>query len=191
MARSVSTDETVADEIDLTPDNGSVNFSGGLDEGELRLNFSDEEAGSEARSFEPIPMGKYHVKITECEVARCGPDSKNPGKPYYKITCVIQDGKFALRKLWTNAMLFEGALYTISQLMKAMGRTPGRDPIPTIDELLTLDVIAVVKKVVDKYKIKQGEWDAASGDPKPMKNEIGGFAAYRVSSTSGSGELMP
>src|SRR3982751_6020655 len=87
----------------------------------LKLNFSAEEASSEARSFEPLPSGKYHVKITDIETKECGPNSKNPGKNYWHIEHVVQDGPYENSKLWTNAMLFEGALYTLAQLLKATG----------------------------------------------------------------------
>lgn len=183
--------EPEVDEIDLTPDSGgAVDFSGGLDVEELKLNFSAEEAGSVVRDFSPIPAGKYHVKVTDGEVKR-STSSKNYGKPYYALTLTIQDGPHVDRKLWANVMLFSGALFTIAQIMKAMGRNPNKDKVPTLDELQGQDFTATVAKVVDKYKIEQGEWDASSGEPKPMKNEVKGFSAYLVDTVSGEASLMP
>jgi hypothetical protein len=85
----------------------------------IRVNLSDEEAQSQDR--EPLPQGKFHYKITDMELMFVKEGSKNAGKPYLNLEFTVQDGKYASRKDWTNAMCFEGALYTISQILKALG----------------------------------------------------------------------
>lgn len=187
------------DDVTLLPDGAELD-EGGSDEefdlSNLQVNFSTQEAESEARSFEALPTGQYHVKITNCEVAKCGPASKNPGKPYYKVELTIQDGKYADRKLWTNVMLFDGALFTIAQIMKAMGRTPGRDKIPTISELIAYDFVVTAAKIADTYRIKEDGWTPEDG-PKPMKTEVKGFKKYEDGVTvggtaaAGAGSLLP
>lgn len=87
----------------------------------IRINLSEKEAASEARDFSPIPNGKYLVAVTEMELKECGEDSKNPGKPYYNMEFTVQEGDYADRTLFTNAMLFPGALYTIVQFLKSQG----------------------------------------------------------------------
>jgi hypothetical protein len=84
----------------------------------IRVNLSDEEARSQDR--EPLPAGKFHYKITDMEVMFVKPGGKNEGKPYINFEFTVQDGKYAARKDWTNAMCFDGALYTISQILKAL-----------------------------------------------------------------------
>lgn len=89
----------------------------------LRVNFSDKEAASEARDLEPMPAGKYLVSITDVEVKE-STSQKNYGKPYFAFEFTVQedvhDGKYVGRKAWGNVMLFEGALYSLAQMMKAV-----------------------------------------------------------------------
>lgn len=163
---------------------------------ELRVNFSDEEASSEAFSFEPLPSGRYPVTITEWEMKRSTSEKHN-GKPYWALTLRVNDEveNYGGRKLWANIMLFEGALYSLSQLMKALGgefeEVLKTGKIPHGDSLVGKEVIAVVAKKVDKWKIDQGEWDGTG--PKPMKNDVSGFKPINAGSMSsgGSNSLMP
>jgi hypothetical protein len=88
------------------------------------VNMTDQEAKSADR--EPLPVGKYHFKITDMDVQYTKDTAKNPNMPYFAFEFTVQDTpgpwqKFAGRKDWTNAMLFDGALYTISQILKALG----------------------------------------------------------------------
>jgi hypothetical protein len=178
MARKDS-DIQVTDE-ELLPDGASLDDmpddDDDFDIGNLRVNFSEKEESSEARDFTPIPTGKYHVAITDVEVKKCGPESKNPGKPFYAITVTVQDGPFENRKLWGNVMLFEGALYSLVQILKAQGLAlSGR--VPTPDELIGTHYVCQVANQVDEYKVKKDGWVAADG-PKPRKNEIKNWAKY-------------
>jgi hypothetical protein len=168
----------------------------------LKVNFSDQEVTSEARTFEPLPSGEYYVRITEVLDKECGPESKNPGKPYYNVECTVQDGPHEGRKLFTNAMLFDGALYTISQMCKATGFGDRVDPksktfgdIPDGEEFVSKEAIVVVKKQRDTWA------EERDGDGQPQyKNEIKGFKPYQGESPSaaghkqtkaGAGSLLP
>jgi hypothetical protein len=111
----------------------------------IRVNISDKESASQDR--EPLPAGKFHFKITNMEIAFVkelnaqGNSNKNAGKPYINFEFTVQDGKYATRKDWTNAMCFEGALYTISQILKALGHPVpmGADGKPKSGELVIPD----------------------------------------------------
>lgn len=136
----------------------------------LRVNFSDKEATSAA--LDPIPRGEYHVKITDVET-RYSKSEKNEGKPYWAIEFTVQEGPYSDRKVWTNCMLFEGALYTLSQLMKALGYdvSEGESEVPDGDDLISRDVIVrvTIRPETDQYSA-QNEVKAikAWGDaPKP------------------------
>ncbi len=102
---------------DLTPESTAVDG--------FRVNMSDQEAKSADR--EPLPGGKFHYKITDMDIMAVkdtnanGDPNKNAGKPYINFEFTVQDGPYAGRNDWTNAMCFEGALYTISQICKALG----------------------------------------------------------------------
>lgn len=173
----------------------------GLDASELRVNFSEEEAGSEARSLEALPGGKYPCTIVEWELKQSGPGAKHPGKPYWALRLRVNDGhKYEGRLFFPNVMLFEGALYSLAQLDKALagsgsgwGEVTSTGVIPHGDTLIGKEVTAVVTRKVDKYKIEQGEWDPNSGEAKPVKNDVSGFLPISSSAgvTSGSGTLMP
>jgi hypothetical protein len=111
----------------------------------IRVNISDKESASQDR--EPLPVGKYHFKITDMEIAFVkelngqGSPNKNAGKPYINFEFTVQDGKYTGRKDWTNAMCFEGALYTISQILKALDHPVpmGSDGKPKSGELVIPD----------------------------------------------------
>ncbi len=141
----------------------------------IHVNFSGEEAGSEARDYTPLPPGRYWAKITDVEDKEAGPEAKHPGAPFWNVELTIQDGPYENRKLWHNVMLFDGALYSLSQLMKALGVdiTEGDFTVPDGDELISRDVIVVVRKMRDKYR------EERDGDGEPQfKNEVTGYKPY-------------
>lgn len=187
---------------DLLPDGASLDdVDGGDDDfdiNNLRVNFSQQEESSEARDFTPLPAGKYHVAITECEVKRVTNPPQpgktdNRGKPFYAVTVTVQDGPYENRKLWGNIMLFEGALYSLVQLLKAQGLAlSGR--VPTPGELEGTHYICQVANQVDTYKMGKDGWTAADG-PKPRKNEIKNWGKYDgsvpVNGASSSDSMLP
>jgi hypothetical protein len=190
------TDESLLPDGESLAD-GDQGGNGEFDNNNLRVNFSEKEASSEARDFTPLPAGKYHVSISDISVAFCGPNSKNPGKPYYSIELTVLDGPFSNRKVFTNCMLFEGALYTLVSIQKALNM-PLNGKVPTPDELQGKEFIVSVKNIVNDYKAKQDDWSAADG-PKPRKNEVGSFFKYdgsvsvngQAASSGGAASLMP
>jgi hypothetical protein len=121
----------------------------------LKVNVSQKE--SESKALDPIPRGQYHVKVTDIET-RESKSEKNKGKPYYALELTVQDGDYEGRKLWANVMLFEGALYSIVQICKAMGQDveEGELEIPDEDELLSEDFIVrvIIKPADDQYDSK-------------------------------------
>jgi uncharacterized protein DUF669 len=202
MARKDDTGITVTDE-DLLPDGASLVEEDSDNDGEfsiadLRVNFSAEEASSEARDFSPIPTGKYHVNITDVTPTRCGPKAKNPGKWYYALQLTVQDGPYENRKLFANVMLFEGALYTIAQIQKAQG-WPINGQLPAPEDLMGTEYLCQVNRQIDEYKIKKlKEEDAYDPKEKPYKNEVKNFGKFDGSVTTnanrtvGAGDtLMP
>ena len=163
-----------------------------IDMSNLRVNFSDEEASSEAFSFEPMPSGKYHVAITEWEM-RTSKSEKHNGKPYWALTLTVQNGPYENRKLWTNCMLFEGALYTLSQLLKATGHEDAikTGEIPDEDTFISAPVTLNVRKMRDTYREEQ------NGDGEVLwKNEVKGILkpaedVSKAKGKSGKGSLLP
>ena len=170
-------------------------------ESELRVDFSSEELSSEARTFDPLPTGKYPVTITEWFPRVCGPESKNPGKPFWNIRFRVNEGPHEGRVLFANVMLFAGAMYSYVQLAKAIG-TPEflssidsdsdkREPIPHGDKLVGQDLVVYALKIKDNYAAKEQNWTPADG-PYPMKNEVKSyFPVGQGTVSSGSDSLLP
>lgn len=145
----------------------------------IRVNFTDQEAGSEARSFDPLPRGKYPVKITDIEL-RYVKQGKNEGRPYWNVEFTVQEGDYVDRKVWTNVMLFDGALYSLAQLLKATGFEASMNAgiVPDPDELITRDVVINVIK-----KAATDEFDA--------RNEVKGIMKPDALQGAGGGSLLP
>lgn len=108
-----------------------------MSDGGIRVNMTSQEAASESRDIELVPKGKYLVAVTNVDVKEVTSEPKpgkqdNRGKPYYAITFTIQGTDYDGRQLWTNAMCFSGALYTIVNMLKALDIPfSGTDDNPT------------------------------------------------------------
>lgn len=161
------------------------------------VNLSSEEAASEAREIILLPAGLYPIAITDIELAE-SKSAKNLGKPYYRVECTIQDEPglpegATGRKLYANAMLFDGALYTIVQMMKALNLevNQGQMTIPGPEFWVGQRMTAVVRlknKMVkdgDKYVT---EYTEVAGKRIAVKqNDISGFKSYDAY-TAGTGK---
>lgn len=110
----------------------------------LRLNMSQDEASSEARSFTVLPTGEYLCNIVAVKPETVRPGSENAGKDYWNINFVVDEGEYAGRSIYANVMLFEGALYAIKQLAAAI--------FPEDVDLINNDLIV---RDPDQYEGKQ------------------------------------
>jgi hypothetical protein len=95
----------------------------------IKVNVSDQEAQSGERNFDALPVGKFHAAITAVELQEAQSDA-NAGQPMLNFEFTIQDTpgtwqKYANRKDWTNACLWDGALYTIVGILKALPSQDG------------------------------------------------------------------
>jgi hypothetical protein len=102
----------------------------------LKVNFSSNEASSEARVIPPT--GEYTVNITDGNIKEVKPGKKNTGKPFWQLTYVIQEGPYDGVSLMSSIMLFDGALYSFAQLMKALGYdvNAGDFVVPDLQEII-------------------------------------------------------
>jgi hypothetical protein len=103
--------------------NGPVDSDGVGDE-EFRIDFTNVKA----RDFDPIPVGKYLVAVTDFEKRMTGEGAKNPNQPMYNFEFVVQQPeeigamKVAERKLWTNFMpTIETTLGILKAFLGALG----------------------------------------------------------------------
>jgi len=73
-----------------------------------------EDAGN--TDFQPLPEGRYNVKITAAEVGKTKNDND-----MITVTFDVMDGKYTNRKLWSNFTLTDKAYVYIYTLLKAVG----------------------------------------------------------------------
>lgn len=143
----------------------------------IAINVTGKEASS--APMEPVPAGKYKVVVSDAEL-RESQSAKNKGKPFAALELTIAevgiDGhdKYSGRKMWANVMLFEGALYSAVQILKALGRdvSEGQMEFPDLDELVGEEF--VVRVAVQK---EREYTDANTGEVKnaDARNEVKGW----------------
>lgn len=147
--------------------------------GEIRVNFSDKEAGSEAFESEPLPSGKYPCTITDVQLVP-SKSAKNKGKPMYKLEVTVHEDfpKYGKRKMWTNICLWDGALYSLAQLMKSTGFVDeaGRplSKVPPADAFMDLDVLVVAARKGKRQKTDE-QGNKIEGEFWEPRTEISGF----------------
>jgi len=151
----------------------------------VKVNVSDRE--DSAGSYQPLPSGNFRCVITDVD-PRESQSEANPGKPMLYFTMTVQDGPYAEREMGVNACLWEGALYTIINLLKAIGEyencksADGLD-IPDAPEFYLGRELNVRRGVNRKTKEKNPEDDPASWI------EVRGFSKYEK--TAGADGSVP
>jgi hypothetical protein len=180
---------------DLLP--AGATFGGaddGTAEGPIRINLSDAEYETEGRTFEPIPAGRYHVAIYEIKLERVS-KGDNVGKPMWNIQLRILDGPQEKRVLFARVMLWGGAAYGLTQLLKATDLWTGDKEIqvPPADDLIGKDIDISVVRQLDKYAMNPDN-GYTPDQGKLYKNEVKSFlkhAEVAASQQSSGGSLMP
>jgi hypothetical protein len=156
------------------------------DDESFAVNMSEKEANSEARTLSPLPKGEYLVHVDECDIEE-SKSAANRGKPMFAFKFVVDEGDYEGRACYTRAMLWDGALYTISQMMKAVGLDPkrrgedGQVRIPPARWWLGKKMVAVVtvkpkmekNPETDKYDVPV--FEDADQKVRTMQNDVGGF----------------
>jgi hypothetical protein len=124
--------------------------------GPLKVNFSEREATSTVRDI--LPSGEYFCNLVDGSTERVKPGRPNVGKPYWKVRFVVQEGAYSGSSINATVMLFDGALYSLAQLLKAMGfelNTGGDFVIPDLTKLFGKPVI--VKGIKRPAETKDGQ----------------------------------
>lgn len=150
---------------------------------QLKVNLTEQEATSQVRDIPP--SGEYVCNIVDGKEDIVKPNKKNSGKPYWKMKYVVQEGAYAGSTLSATVMLFEGALYSFSQLMKALGYevNVGGLVVPEVDTLLGKTVI------VKGYKRPPST--NAEGQDLPERFEVRGYKPARMKTKTGDTSLLP
>jgi len=146
----------------------------------MRVNLSGVETGK----FDPIPAGRYHLKLTDGEWKEVGEQAKNAGADMYNAEFTVQDGEFQGRKVWTNFLFIDSSVWRIKQFLEATGKFTDDQLAGELDvdfqDLMGSDVVANIK-----VRPETDQYDAS--------NDIRKFlpADSPVSSGSGGGSLLP
>lgn len=149
----------------------------------LRVNLTTKEA--ESQSLEVLPTGKYLCNIVEGSLEEVKPGKANVGKPYWKLRFVVQDGPYAGRSIYSTVMLFEGALYSLVQIMKALGYdvSEGSLDVPDIEDIEGKSlVVRGVKKAAATDK---------DGRDLPERFEVKGYIAASITMKTGDTSILP
>jgi hypothetical protein len=149
-------------------------------------------ADIEESSFDALPVGRYHVKVTDWDETATKNAGKLPvGTPGANVEFTVQDGPYENRKLWTNFWIHPNTLGIFKTFAKAAGTDEGTlndssaDVAAILDDLISADVVV---------KVRQRPYQ---GD---MRNDINGYQPYdednwtpmeKTGSSSGGGGLLP
>jgi hypothetical protein len=150
----------------------------------IKVNMSDQEAKSGEGGF-GLPSGLYDCIITEVEPADSQSEN-NPGKPLLKFTADVQSGEHADSQIKWTACCWDGALYTIVGMLKALDeyenatQGDGLD-IPDAPEFYIGRRLMVRRGLNKKTKAKNPEDDPASWI------EVRGFSPYKEGEANTTG----
>jgi hypothetical protein len=150
----------------------------------IKVNVSEQE--NKSGDYTPLPSGTYNCVITDVE-SKDSQSENNFGKPMLYFYFTIQDGAFADRVMGVNACCWDGALYTIIGILKAIGEYDNLNSgngldIPTEPEFYLGRGIKVRRGVNQKRK-KENPDDEPSG-----WIEVRGFASADGDGSSSSAE---
>jgi hypothetical protein len=165
----------------------------------FKVDVSEQEASSGDR--EKLPVGKYHMAITDVRIDSPG-QGDNVGKPMLVFEFTVQDSdlhqpaklnELKNRKDFVNACLWEGALYSIVGILKAMGEyencldSSGQLDVPSEPEFYLGRQIFVRRATNNKQRQKFPDnpdyWIQASGFSPIKTSETG--------KSSTDGDLLP
>lgn len=120
-----------------------------------RLSFNLSEEDVKGKSFEPVAEGWYDVVIDNVE-EQASKSEKHSGKPMYVVYFKAVNEEFNGTQR-TYACLWEGALFTIINIMKSTGFKVevGKLEIPEADEFIGKEL--QIKLVIEDYVNNDGE----------------------------------
>jgi len=152
----------------------------------MRVNLTSEEA--ESRTLDPLPTGKYLCNLVDGQIREVKPGRKHVGKPFWSLQFVVQEGPHAGRNIFATVMLFEGALYSLVQLLRAYGyevNGPGELQVPSLDDLLD-------KKESIYVRGQKKPATSANGNDLPERFEVKGYTvASKAQGASADSSYLP
>lgn len=156
----------------------------------LKVNFSKEEATSKPRDLPPT--GEYVVNIVDGSLETVkhnadGTPKANTGKNFWKLRFVIQEGPYSGSTLIGTVMLFDGALYSLAQLLTALSIEV---PVGGFQISPTLLQSIMGKTIKIKGYLRPAKTDE-HGKDVPERFEIKSYKPYAGNAKSGDSALLP
>lgn len=147
------------------------------------LNLTGEDL-KQAPRREPLPIGtRFDVEVFEASVAYVKAETKNQGKPFYKIQFKPLPHEVEKHNLNKNKMFFEtmmlfsGAFFDAARFLTALGYHIG-DPTNENVEFKPPAASALKGRELNVKVIKHKKSDRTDNDGNPFINEeLGGFKA--------------
>jgi hypothetical protein len=109
-----------------------------------------------------IPEGWYHIKVDNRSAVKM---SKDKGKPYLGLWCVIQKGEHKGRLLFDNKSFQSSSVSYLKPLLKVVGKSDDYDIVIDADG----DISIPVDEFIDKeYMVRLTYWkNKTTGKPDP------------------------
>jgi hypothetical protein len=152
----------------------------------MRINFTDVDSGS----YEALPSGVYHVKVTDVESRTSGENAKHPGSEYFNWEFTIQRGDAEERRLWDNTSYdhgecdcseeetFNKALFKLKQLIEA---TEAYTPEELAEEDFEFDPDEVLGK---DCNVVVGQRPGQDGEPQNVIKRYKPISAEELANAS-------
>lgn len=133
----------------------------------MRIDFTGVEG---QQTFEPIPAGKYHVRVTDYRQGEASENAKNPGAPTisWELTLTEENEKYEGRKVWENMTIVEASLWRLKAFLEACGFDVSGEIDFDPDEVVNSELIA-------KVGIQKGRKNPETGEEYEPRNQVKQF----------------
>lgn len=146
----------------------------------MRIDMTNVEG---QQSFDPIPVGKYIVEVTDYREGTASQAAKNPGAPTISWELTVQstvtgetvltdrDGKEVKvegRKVWENMTLVENSFWRLKAFLEGCGFDVSGEIDFDPDEVVDTQLVA-------KVGIQKGRKNNDTGEEYPARNSVKSF----------------
>ena len=155
-------------------------------------------SGADTSGFEPIPSGKYNVRVGKVDLVETGPNSQVPGTPMLKVQLKVTEGEHEGSTVFDQFTLpnpsdgrydpakAQKTLGFFVRFLTAMGYDEekvkkGGFKLEAIDDLIGREAVATVRFVAPVMDPDSG------GEKYAAKNEVAG---YRVAGSETAPSLV-
>lgn len=153
----------------------------------IRVNFSET---GDVTPREPVPSGKYRATVTDGELR----DSNSSDYQYINWEFTIKEPAYDGRKVWSMTTLAPHALFSLKQLLEAVGMDANGELDFDIDDVIGKDlVLRIVKEGPGSYTDRRTGEKKEHDERNQVKSYIKDGATTNTgpSASSGKNALLP